>query len=159
ERGFEESVLAVRRRSGAARIAVRGLLAALEASTLEVPRGALKAPLWPAGIVGSLAHDPDLALAAAAPSVSLRSVGVGIEPALPLPSELLYTVATESERRMLAGDLLRARLLFCAKEAVYKATSQLDGIFLEHHDVQVDLDALVAVTRTRRTLRLQTICR
>jgi 4'-phosphopantetheinyl transferase EntD len=44
-----------------------------------------------------------------------------VEPAEPLPSELLHLVSTPNERMYLAADPFRGRLLFVAKEAVYKA--------------------------------------
>ncbi|HEY1100401.1 MAG TPA: hypothetical protein VGF99_15790, partial [Myxococcota bacterium] len=36
-----------------------------------------------------------------------------------------------------ADDLVAARLLFCAKAAVFKAAFARDGVFLEHADVQL----------------------
>ena len=159
-RPMERAVAPVRRASGAARIVARTLLAKLGASAeVELPRSASRAPRWPAGFVGSLAHDREYAVAAVARSSSLPSVGIDIEPALPLPEEMLETIATPGERSELNGDLVLARLLFCMKEAVYKATNPIDGVFLEHHDVEVSLASSVALTRTGRTLKLFTITR
>jgi 4'-phosphopantetheinyl transferase EntD len=84
----------------------------------------------------------------------LRSVGVDIEPAAPLPSNLLDLIATPSERRQLKGDLFVARRLFCMKEAVYKATHPLDRVFLNHHDVEICLSSSTARTSTGRILRI-----
>lgn len=151
------AVVPVRRASGAARIVARQLLAALGAgAAVELPRLASGAPAWPAGYAGSLAHDDDFAVAAVAPAERILAVGVDIEPALPLPEELLTLVATPAERARLGGDLLAARLLFCMKEAVYKATHPVDGIFLHHHDVEVCLDSSTATTSSGRRLRLWT---
>jgi len=149
------AVASVRRASGAARIVARRLLADLGAeASVELPRLASGAPSWPPGFVGSLAHDEAVAVAAVARSGALRSVGIDVEPALPLPAELLDLVAGPAERDEIAGDLIEARLLFCAKEAVYKATNPLDGAFLEHRDVEVRLRSGTASTRTGRSLRL-----
>jgi len=159
-RPLERAVDKVRRASGAARIVARTLLAKLGAPPdVELPRSASRAPVWPPGFVGSLAHDDDYAAAAVARSDSLRGVGIDIEPALPLPEELLKTIATRSEMKQINGDLALARLIFCVKEAVYKATHPIDGVFLAHHDVEVSLASSVAVTRTGHRLRLHTIAR
>jgi 4'-phosphopantetheinyl transferase EntD len=61
------------------------------------------------------------------------------------------------EREELKGDPVSARLLFCMKEAVYKATNPIDGVFLEHHDVEVSLKTSVASTSSGRNLRIHAI--
>jgi 4'-phosphopantetheinyl transferase EntD len=152
------AVASVRRASGAARIVARTLLAELGASpAVELPRTISGAPRWPPGFVGSLAHDAEYAVAAVARAPSIRGVGIDIEPALPLPKDLLETIATPGERAQLEGDLVSARLLFCIKEAVYKATHPIDGVFLEHHDVEVRLASSVAITGSGQSLRIYSI--
>jgi 4'-phosphopantetheinyl transferase EntD len=155
---LERSIVSVRRASGAARIVGKTLLAELGASAgVELPRSASRAPIWPPGFVGSLAHDGEYAAAAVARSNSLRGVGIDIEPALPLPEELLDMIVTQSERGQINRDLVLARLLFCIKEAVYKATNPFDGVFLEHHDVEISLESSVALTSSGHRLRVYTI--
>jgi 4'-phosphopantetheinyl transferase EntD len=148
------AIVPVRRASGAARIVARRLLGGLGLPAVELPRLASGAPAWPAGHVGSLAHDEAFAVAAVAPAGRILGVGIDVEPLLPLPGELLTLVATPAERAQLGGDLIAARLLFCMKEAVYKATHPVDGIFLDHHDVEIRLDACTAATTTGRRLQL-----
>jgi 4'-phosphopantetheinyl transferase EntD len=48
---------------------------------------------------------------------------------------------------------------FCVKEAAYKATHPIDGVFLEHRDVEVCLASSVALTISGRNLRIQTIAK
>ncbi len=48
------------------------------------------------------------------------------------------------------------KLLFAAKEAVYKALYPLDRVFLEFRDIEVDLVSRTAATRTGHTLALRT---
>lgn len=153
------AIVSVRRASGAARIVARTLLTRLGSPSSELPRLRSGATRWPAGVVGSMAHDGDFAVAAVVPARALVSIGIDVEPALPLAPELVDVVATRREREELQGDLVCARLLFCIKEAVYKATHPYDGFFLEHHDVEVRMDAGLARTRTGRRLRIQTIIR
>ena len=59
-------------------------------------------PLWPDGIVGSLAHDSEVAVAAMAAQHEFPSVGVDVEPAEPLAPDLLNIVATARERERIA---------------------------------------------------------
>lgn len=147
---FRSSAPSVRRASGAARAAARELLGRAGAHPpWDLCKQASGAPKWPAGFVGSLAHDPEMAVAVVAPSQHLRSVGVDIEPATPLPAELLHLVATSAEISEISGDLVKAKLLFCVKEAVYKATNVLDGIFLEHHDVAFSFSSQIATVKDR----------
>ncbi|MDX8534547.1 4'-phosphopantetheinyl transferase superfamily protein [Mesorhizobium sp. VK25A] len=141
--------------SGAGRQVVHGLLRRLGCAEPAVPRGQLGNPIWPAGIIGSIAHDDDLAVAVAARSDAMRSVGVDIEPALPLPPELEAIVATPQDRQ---GDLdpgTGSRVLFAAKEAVYKASFPLDGRVLGFEDIAVDLESGKAVTSSGRRLTVR----
>jgi 4'-phosphopantetheinyl transferase EntD len=147
---FAGSVAKVRRASGAARMVARELLPRLGHAARPLPKSASGAPAWPDGIVGSLAHDAEVAVAAIALRSRYAGLGIDIEPARPLDRDLLDIVATASERRAIADDPLQARVLFTIKEAVYKAVHPLDGVFLEHHDVEVSLSAGVATIRTGR---------
>jgi 4'-phosphopantetheinyl transferase EntD len=56
----------------------------------------------------------------------------------------------------IGADPYRGRLHFAAKEAVYKTVHPLDGKFLDYPDIEVDLTAQKAVTRTGRTLDIRT---
>jgi 4'-phosphopantetheinyl transferase EntD len=154
---FSKSVASVRRASGAARIAARALLSQL--GSAEIPRSVSGAPCWPPTFVGSMSHDSDVAVAAVAAAAELLSVGIDVEPAQPLPPELLDLVATPFEQNKLRGDLLAARQLFCIKEAVFKACNPLDGQFLDYHDIVVQFNRSLARTRTGRALVVQTSAR
>jgi 4'-phosphopantetheinyl transferase EntD len=145
----------VRRASGAARIVARTLLAQLGYANAAIPKGASGEPIWPAGISGSLAHDDRIAVAAVGRQRDVRAVGIDIEPAAPLPPEMLKLVATPRELRSIASDPLQGKLLFAAKEAVYKAVYPLDRVFLEFRDIEVDLASRTATTRTGHTIALR----
>jgi 4'-phosphopantetheinyl transferase EntD len=141
-----------RRASGAARRVARGLLAQFGHPNCSLPKSPGGAPVWPQGVVGSLAHDCEFAVAAIGSRRNLAGLGIDIEPAEGLPEEILQIVCTPRERTAIAGDLLAARGLFAAKEAVYKAVNPIDGMFLEHHDVEVDLAQHVAEVRGGRSV-------
>jgi 4'-phosphopantetheinyl transferase EntD len=149
------SVVKVRRASGAARIVARQLLTQLGYANCALPKGPAGAPVWPAGIVGSLAHDSRVAVAAVGMRADVGALGIDVEPAECLPSELLDLVATPQERLNLGDDVYRGRLLFVAKEAVYKAVHPLDQTFLEHHDVEINLAERKAVVRNGRIVELR----
>jgi len=142
-----------RRASGAARIAARELLKIHGKGDLAILRGASGEPIWPAGIVGSLAHDDDMAVAAVASSVDFLTVGIDVEPAVPLPEDIAALVKQPGDR-LPEGTSDADRILFCAKEAVYKAVYPLDRVVLNYDDIIVDLQQGHAHTTTGRTVRV-----
>ena len=145
-----------RRASGAARIVARQLLRRLGQPECALPKGSGGAPTWPTGITGSLAHDSRVAVAAVGMCSDIGGIGIDIEPAESLPAELLGLVATPRERLTIdTDDPYRGRLLFVAKEAVYKAVYPLDRTFLDHHDVEVNFLDRKATTRNGRILELR----
>jgi 4'-phosphopantetheinyl transferase EntD len=153
--GLAGSVVKRRRASGAARIVARELLAQLGcAYSTALPKSISGAPIWPQGIVGSLAHDSRFAIAAVGRRHDVAALGIDIEPAESLPFEL-DLIATPRERLNISSYRHIGRLLFSAKEAVYKAVHPLDNVFLEHHDVEIDFDARKAIVRGRRVVDLR----
>jgi 4'-phosphopantetheinyl transferase EntD len=152
---FAGSVIKTRRASGAARIVARELLGQLGCSNMTaLPKAASGAPIWPKGIVGSLAHDSRFAIAAVSRRHDVAALGIDIEPAESLPFEL-DLIATPRECLKISSYRYIGRLLFTAKEAVFKAVHPLDNVFLEHHDVEVDFDARKATVRGGRILDLR----
>jgi 4'-phosphopantetheinyl transferase EntD len=152
---FASSVVGVRRASGAARIVARQLLEGFGYADCVLPRSPSGAPIWPAGIVGSLTHDSRVAVAAVGMRHNFGALGIDVEPAEFLPPELLELVATPQERLRIDDDPYRGRLLFAAKEAVYKAVYPLDQIFLDHHDVQINLTERKATVRYGRVVEFR----
>jgi 4'-phosphopantetheinyl transferase EntD len=151
---FATSAPKVRRQSGAARIVARALLTALGEAGAALPRSDSGAPVWPPGIVGSMAHDDEVAVATVVRCTCLRSIGIDVEPAKALPREVVRIVATAAERARYNAAVLESRILFCAKEAVFKALHPLCGLFLDFHDIEIDLDAGSARTRDGHGARI-----
>ena len=114
------------------------------------------APEWPEGVVGSLAHDDEFAVAAVARRGQLLGLGVDVEPAEPLPADVVDLVLSAAEQRKATGDGFNQRLVFAAKEAVYKAIHPLDGTPLEYADIEVELREGRATLRDGRRLQLVT---
>ncbi|QKD02809.1 4'-phosphopantetheinyl transferase family protein [Mesorhizobium loti] len=145
---------AMRRASGAARRIVHGLLADAGVNDFALLRTPSGAPAWPGGITGSLAHDDDMAVAAVAEIGRIRSLGIDVEPALPLPDDIFALVASPADRTETVDRHLAGRILFAAKEAVYKAAYPLDRQVLGYEDIAVDLKAGRATTTTGRSASL-----
>jgi len=117
----------------------------LGSSPKAVPIGASGAPVWPDGFTGSISHTDRVAAAIVAPSPPVRGLGLDVESAAPLEdAEMVRLVCRPEERvsgRELAdpASLLRGKLFFVVKEAVYKLHSPLGGKFLDFHDVRVSV--------------------
>ncbi|MFI9644814.1 4'-phosphopantetheinyl transferase [Streptomyces sp. NPDC052040] len=85
------------------------------------------APRWPDGVVGSMTHCAGYRAAAVAHRSDVHALGIDAEPHAPLPEGVLDFITLPEESAHLAELALRNpqvhwdRLLFCAKEAVYKA--------------------------------------
>ncbi|MDG4801895.1 4'-phosphopantetheinyl transferase superfamily protein [Micromonospora sp. WMMD980] len=135
-----------RREFVTARRCAREALARLGYAPAPIRPGPRREPLWPAGVVGSITHCDGYRAAAVAPATALASLGVDAEPHEPLPDEVLGVVTTAGEPARLAG--LRAvdagvhweRLLFSAKESVYKAWYPLTGRWLGFEEAEVTFD-------------------
>jgi len=129
----------------AGRECAHAALAGLGVPAGPVPPGRAGEPRWPAGIVGSLTHCAGYRACAAAPTQTMAAIGIDAEPARPLPAGLIETVAVGAERRWLAElwlacpELPWDLVLFCAKEAVYKAWFPLTGRRLGFADVLAEL--------------------
>jgi enterobactin synthetase component D / holo-[acyl-carrier protein] synthase len=111
-----------------------------------VPVGSNREPLWPAGVVGSITHCAGYRAAAVARAGEVTGVGIDAEPHEALPDGLLTTVARPAEVAHLA-DLGRRhpevawdRLLFCAKEAVYKVWYPVTRRWLGFEEAEVVFD-------------------
>ncbi len=102
-------------------------------------------PCWPDGVVGSLTHCAGYRGAVVGRSASVRSVGIDAEPHDVLPHGVLDSISlpeerTEIPRKMLAG-LHWDRILFCAKEATYKAWFPLTKRWLGFEDAHITFEA------------------
>lgn len=145
---------AMRRASGAARWIAHGLLSDIGFNDFAILRTPSGAPVWPGGITGSLAHDDKMAVAAVAPLSKVGSLGIDVEPAQPLPDDIFALVGTGADVTGAVDRHLAGRLLFSAKEAVYKAVYPLDRQILGYEDITVDLNTGHATTKSGRGARL-----
>ncbi|MEV0407255.1 4'-phosphopantetheinyl transferase superfamily protein [Actinoallomurus sp. NPDC050550] len=135
-----------RREFTTVRACARAALARLDVAPAPILPGESRAPIWPAGIVGSMTHCDGYRASAVARARDLLTIGIDAEPNGPLPDGVLEAVSRPEERAWLA-DLLAAepdvrwdRLLFSAKESVYKAWFPLTRRWLGFEGASVTVD-------------------
>ncbi|MGH3576331.1 MAG: 4'-phosphopantetheinyl transferase PptT [Mycobacterium sp.] len=105
-------------------------------------------PCWPDGVVGSLTHCAGYRGAVVGRSSVVRSVGVDAEPHDLLPNGVLDAITLPEERHEIAAlpdGLHWGRILFCAKEATYKAWYPLTKRWLGFEDAHIVFDVDVDV--------------
>lgn len=129
----------------AGRAAAHRAMQALGRAPAPVPMGQDRAPVWPEGLVGSISHCSEACVALVAKAAHYRALAVDVEPDVDLPYHVIDTICVPSEQARWAGvpkeDRGRmARLIFSAKEAVYKLQYPLAGKMLEFSDVEIAVD-------------------
>jgi enterobactin synthetase component D / holo-[acyl-carrier protein] synthase len=144
-----------RREFATGRECAREALSVLGVGKVPILRGYRGAPLWPAGVTGSITHCPGYCAAAVARTRDLAAIGLDAEPNDTLPGGVLEMVSQPGERARLrdlwaaAPEISWDRLLFCAKEAVYKAWFPLTGQWLGFADADVTINAADATFDAR----------
>jgi 4'-phosphopantetheinyl transferase EntD len=141
------AVPARRREFTAGRACTRAALEELGHHGWSLLPGPRREPLWPDGVVGSISHCPGLAVAVAARSADTLALGIDVETDAPLPANVGRSVMDAGEAqaidRLAAQDTVTpwGRLLFSAKESVYKAWYPLRHEWLGFEEVGVELSA------------------
>ena len=147
----EEAVIARavekrRREFIAVRACARLAMEKLGTAPQPVLPGERGAPRWPDGLVGSMTHCDGYCAAALVRAEELASLGIDAEPHDRLPDGVLDAVALPTEQTRLR-DLARSRssvhwdrLLFSAKESVYKTWFPLTGKWLDFLEADIEID-------------------
>nr|AAK06801.1 putative phosphopantetheinyl transferase SimC8 [Streptomyces antibioticus] len=149
------AVNARRSEFGTVRACARAALAVLGIDAVPILRGPCAEPVWPAGVVGSMTHCEGYRAAAVAREGELAAVGIDAEPHRPLPGDELDVIARPEELGPLSGLRVRwpeicwDRLLFSAKESVYKAWFPLTGRWLGFEEALIDFDPEAGSFRAR----------
>jgi enterobactin synthetase component D / holo-[acyl-carrier protein] synthase len=135
-----------------ARRCARRALAGLGHPAAPIRSGPHREPLWPAGVRGSITHCAGYRAAAVTRHDDLAAVGIDAEPHAPLPDGVRESVTVAEERAASAGlppGVHWDRLLFSAKESVYKAWFPLTGRWLGFEDACLSIDPAAATFRAR----------
>ncbi len=146
ERAVVDRAVAKRRLEfTSARVCARRAMEKLGRAPAPVPAGERGAPVWPDGLLGSMTHCDGYRCAALARTGDLASLGIDAETHEPLPEGVLDSISLPAERDR-QGVLAAVRpgvhwdrLLFSAKESVYKAWFPLTGAWLDFSEADIDL--------------------
>ncbi|MEV0902720.1 4'-phosphopantetheinyl transferase superfamily protein [Actinoplanes sp. NPDC049802] len=120
--------------------------------------GPRREPRWPAGVAGSITHCRGYRAAAVARTADAAGLGIDAEPHGPLPVGVAESVTTAGEMEMLRALRFADpathwdRLLFSAKESIYKAWFPLTGRELEFEDARLTIDPAAATFTGRITV-------
>jgi 4'-phosphopantetheinyl transferase EntD len=136
-----------RREFATARACARAALARLGQSAVAVLPGPRGAPQWPEGVTGSITHCAGYRAAAVGLTRDVVSLGLDAEPNESLPDHGMLELIARDEERVRLGELTAAvpgicwdRLLFSAKESVYKTWFPLARSWLGFESANVVID-------------------
>jgi len=96
-----------------------------------LPAGHDRVPVWPAGLTGSIAHSSSIAISAVGRADAWAGIGIDLEPSGAVGDDLAPMLGTAEEIAATADPTW----LFCAKEAVQKASWPRGQTLLEFGDV------------------------
>ncbi len=124
------------------RAAARDAMACIGAAIGPIPLGPRGAPIWPADLIGSIAHKKGIAVAVVARQSEIVALGVDIEETGAVTEEIWPEIFVAPERAFL-GTLpppqrtAYATAMFAVKEAFYKFQYPHTAEWLEFKDVEV----------------------
>jgi len=136
-----------RREFATARACARTAMTRLGLSAVAVLPGPRGAPQWPEGVTGSITHCAGYRAAAVALTRDVVSLGVDAEPNEALPDHGMLELIALGEERVRLGELAAwipgicwDRLLFSAKESVYKTWFPLARRWLGFESADIVID-------------------
>ncbi|MBM9618776.1 4'-phosphopantetheinyl transferase family protein [Streptomyces zhihengii] len=141
-----------RREFATVRRLARTALGSLGVPKVPLLPGKRGAPQWPDGIVGSMTHCAGYRGAVATRGCDFASVGIDAEPHERLPQGVMDAVSLPEERERLAAwpalaaGVFADRLLFSAKESVFKTWYPLTGRELGFDEASITFTCETAVS-------------
>ena len=132
-----------KREFAAGRAAAHQSMRALGQTPAPIPIGPKRAPLWPDGLVGSITHCSNCALAAVATRATHQGLGIDVEEDTPLSRDLWPAIASPEEQAWMATQPdpgLAGKVLFSAKEAAYKAQYALSQRYFGFDGLTLSFD-------------------
>jgi 4'-phosphopantetheinyl transferase EntD len=125
----------------AGRLAARRAMQHLAVAPCAIPIGDDRAPIWPAGLVGSISHCDGACMAVVSRAGIWRGLGLDIEPDRALQPELWPTVLRPEEMRFCQANPDAALAIFVAKEAAYKAQYPRSLTLFDFQTLRIDFGA------------------
>jgi 4'-phosphopantetheinyl transferase EntD len=104
---------------------------------VAIPSGRDRAPIWPDGVLGSITHCAGYRAAAVTRTSELASLGIDAEPNEPVPAGVLPLVSLPGELPEGDPSIAWDRLLFSAKESVYKAWYPIERRWLGFEQARI----------------------
>jgi enterobactin synthetase component D / holo-[acyl-carrier protein] synthase len=131
-----------RREFALGRWCARRALCRLGIHDYPVQRGSANEPVWPPGIAGSISHCEGYCGAAVVRRKTVQGIGIDVELSEPLAQRLRRMVCRQSELEWIERSTPPphsdwAKLMFSAKESVYKCVYPLLGTRLGFHDIEI----------------------
>ncbi|WP_329018895.1 4'-phosphopantetheinyl transferase superfamily protein [Micromonospora rifamycinica] len=148
----ERAVESRRRDFTAGRVCARRAMTALGLPAAPVPTAPNRAPVWPAGLVGTITHTRGYCAAAVARHADLRAVGMDAERDKELNAgvrRLIMCPEEEDHLARLPGGVNWPVVVFSAKETVYKVWHPVVGSWLDFLDATVELEPDTGVFTAR----------
>ncbi len=155
----EETIIAEahpkrRRTFIAGRVCARRVLSKLGIVDFPLLVGKGRAPVWPAGIAGSIAHTDEYCAVAVARRGAIASLGLDIESQNRMRPALWPEVCTSEELSWLetvpgAERQRMATVLFCAKESLYTCQYPISGLWVGFMDVTISINREAATFEAR----------
>ncbi|MEU4624121.1 4'-phosphopantetheinyl transferase superfamily protein [Actinoplanes sp. NPDC023801] len=149
------AVASRRREFVTARRCAREALAGLGFAPVPIRTGPRRQPLWPRGVAGSITHCAGYRAAAVVRTTDVASIGIDAETHAPLPPRVIPAVTAPGDVEHLAELAGRDpsvhwdRLLFSAKESVYKAWFPVTGRWLGFEEAALTIDPVERTFRAR----------
>ncbi|MFW8635524.1 4'-phosphopantetheinyl transferase family protein [Cribrihabitans pelagius] len=132
-----------RKEFAAGRAAAHHAMRALGRDPAPVAVGGDRAPIWPAGLVGSITHTRSCAMAVLAEAGEVLGLGIDIEEDLPLKDDLLPAICSAREQAWLRRQTdpgRMAKVIFSAKEAAYKCQYTLSRAYYGFDGMELEFD-------------------
>jgi 4'-phosphopantetheinyl transferase EntD len=133
-----------RRHFAAGRACAREALKRFGIENFPLRVGTAHEPLWPSGIVGSLSHCSGYCGVAVSRRRATLALGLDVDSAAPLMPRLRRIVCSQTEQEWIDRHPRPrysdwAKIIFSAKESVYKCYFSLTGRRLNFHQVEIRL--------------------
>ena len=134
-----------RREFATGRASARAAMKALGLPRQPIHAGPAREPILPEGFVGSITHDEGLCVTVLRPRDGLSGLGVDLTAATPLDEGLRRLICTADEDHEAAaargmGPGERRKLVFSAKEALYKAIYPTVRRYVDFLEIRVEFD-------------------